>query len=73
VGVLLEEVVLDLPGVLDAGALGDLDLLQRVAEQIVLAVGAPGAGQLVLEEDPEPHAPEGYAADGSRVRSGGPT
>ena len=36
-------------------AVGDLDLLERVAEQPVLAVGAPGPRELVLVEDPEPH------------------
>src|SRR3954452_4455990 len=55
VRVLLEEVVLDLPHGVKADAVGDLDLLERVVQQPVLAVLAPRARQLVLVEDPEPH------------------
>jgi hypothetical protein len=35
---------------------GDLDLLERVLEETVLAILAPGPGNLVLVEDPEPHS-----------------
>ena len=57
VRVLLEEVVLDLPDVVEAEPVGELDLLERVRR----AGGAPasvlpGPGQLVLVEDAEPHA-----------------
>ena len=38
VRVLLEEVVLDLPHVVDAERVGELDLLERVLDQLVLAV-----------------------------------
>ena len=48
--VLLEEVVLDLPDVVEADAVGELDLIQRVLEQPMLAVGLPRAWQLVLVE-----------------------
>jgi len=41
--VLLEEVVLDLPGVVDAEPIGQLDLCERVLEQTLLATGLPGA------------------------------
>ena len=45
VRVLLEEVVLDLPDVVDAEPVGQLDLVERVLEQLVLAVLGPrGAG-----------------------------
>ena len=49
--------MLHLPGVVVAEPVGELDLLERVAEQPVLAVGLPRPRQLVLVEDPEPHAP----------------
>jgi hypothetical protein len=55
VGVFLEEVVLDLPGVVVAQAVGEHDLLQGLMEQPRLVALVPGLGQLVLVEDPEPH------------------
>ena len=55
VAVLLEEVVLDLPHVVEAHSVGQLDLLERVLEQLVLVVGTPRAGQLVLVENAELH------------------
>ena len=36
-------------------AVGELDLLERVAHEPLLAVVAPRAGELVLVEDPEAH------------------
>ena len=56
VGVFLQEVVLDLPGVVVAQPVGEHDLLQRLVEQPRLVALVPGLGQLVLVEDPEPHA-----------------
>ena len=55
VGVFLQEVVLDLPGVVVAEPVGEHDLLQRLVEQPRLVALVPGLGQLVLVEDPEPH------------------
>jgi len=55
VRVLLEEVVL-YSTVVVAEAVGQLDLVERLMEQPVLAVLVPRPGQLVLVEDPEPHA-----------------
>ena len=55
VAVLLEEVVLDLPAVLDAELVGELALLQRVLQQRVLGVLVPGTRELVLVEQPELH------------------
>ena len=55
VRVLLEEVVLDLPRVVVAQPVGQLDLVEAVLEELVLGVLRPRAGQLVLVEDPEPH------------------
>ena len=42
VAVLLEEVVLDLPHVLDAELVGELDLLERVLDEALLGVVVPG-------------------------------
>ncbi len=55
VRVLLEEVVLDLPDVVDPESVGELDLLERVGDQLELAPLAPGPGQLMLVEDAELH------------------
>ena len=55
VRVLLEEVVLDLPRVVVAEPVRQLDLVERVLDQVVLAVGGPRPRQLVLVEDPELH------------------
>src|SRR5215210_1815838 len=55
--VLLEKVVLNLPDVVVAESVGQLDLLERVSHQPVLgALCLPGPRVLVLVEDPEPHA-----------------
>ena len=54
--VLLEEVVLDLPDVLDAELVGELDLFERVLQRLVLRVLGPRTRQLVLVEDAEFHA-----------------
>ncbi len=56
VAVLLEEVVLDLPHVVDAQLVGELDLVERVLEQLVLGAVLPWARELVLVEDAELHA-----------------
>src|SRR5207302_1542922 len=55
VAVLLEEVVLDLPAVLDAELVGELALLERVLQQRVLGVLVPRTRQLVLVEQAELH------------------
>ena len=55
VAVLLQEVVLDLPHVVDAEPVGELDLVERVLEQSVLLAVVPGPRQLVLVEDAELH------------------
>jgi len=43
VRILLEKVVLDLPGVVDAEPVGQLDLRERVLEETLLAAVVPGA------------------------------
>jgi hypothetical protein len=55
VGVLLEEVMLDLPDVVDAETVGELDLGERILEQLVLAAAVPRTGKLVLVEESETH------------------
>ena len=53
--VFLEEVVLDFPDVLDAERVGQLDLVERVLDQLVLGAVVPGPADLVLVEDAELH------------------
>ena len=55
VRVLLEEVVLDEPRAVEAQAVGELDLLERLAEDPLLVAVGPRARHLVLEEQPELH------------------
>jgi len=47
--------VLDSPQVVDAEAVGELDLLQGVLQQAVLVAGRPRSRELVLVEDAESH------------------
>jgi len=56
VRVLLEEVMLDLPRVVVAQPVGQLDLGQRILQQLVLARRPPRPGQLMLVEDAELHS-----------------
>ena len=70
VRVLLEEVVLDAPRVVEAQLVGELDLRQRVLQELVLAALLPRAGKLELVEDPEFHDAEAYRkCDGRRIDS----
>src|SRR3954471_16115913 len=55
VRVLLEEVVLDLPDVVEADPVGELDLLESVAQQLLVGAVLPRPRHLVLVEDPEAH------------------
>jgi hypothetical protein len=55
VGVLLEEVMLHLPGMIDAQPVRQLHLVEGVLEQPQLGALGPGARKLVLVEDPELH------------------
>ena len=48
--------MLDLPHVVDAERVRELDLLERVLDQLLLAVRLPRARELVLVEDAELHA-----------------
>ena len=53
--ILLEEVVLDLPRVIDADPVGKLDLIERILEQLQLVAVVPRPRQLMLVEDAEFH------------------
>src|SRR3954463_6294779 len=53
--VLLEEVVLDLPDVVVPERVHELDLIEGVLQQLVLAVRTPRPRELVLVEEPELH------------------
>ena len=55
VRVLLEEVVLDLPHVVEPDLVGQLDLVERVLDELLLTGVGPRAGQLVLVEQAELH------------------
>src|ERR1700730_8784485 len=72
VRVLFQEVMLDLPGVVVAQPVGELDLGQRILQQLVLALGTPRPRELVLVEDAEFHGsvPLSVIPTGAK-RSGG--
>ena len=53
VGIFLEEMMLDLPQVVDAKPVGEFDLIERVAEQLYFRTFSPRARQLVLVEQSE--------------------
>ena len=55
VRVFLEEVMLDLPGMVVAEPVGELDLRERVLVEPELVAGLPGPRQLQLVEDAELH------------------
>jgi hypothetical protein len=61
VRILLEEVVLDLPRVVDAKPVGQLDLAERVLEELELAAFRPRARELVLVKDAEAHCSSPFA------------
>ena len=53
--ILLEKVVLDLPGVVVAEPVGEHDLLERLLKQAALVARVPGPRQLQLVENSEAH------------------
>ena len=53
--IFLEEMVLDLPGMVDAQAVRQLDLIERLLVDAVLVALVPRPRQLVLVEDAELH------------------
>src|SRR5438552_3473434 len=55
VRVLFEKVMLDLPGEVDAEAVGELNLVERVLKELQLAPIVPGSRQLVFVEDAKLH------------------
>ena len=54
-GILLQEMVLDLPRVIDANAVGELYLFERFAIDSMLSISVPGSRNLVLIKDAEFH------------------
>ena len=50
-GIFLQEMVLDLPGMVVAQPVGELDLAERILQELVLAPGTPRPRELVLVED----------------------
>ncbi len=56
-GILLQEMVLDLPRVIDANAVGELYLFERFAIDSMLSISVPGSRNLVLIKDAEFHLP----------------
>ena len=74
VRILLEEVMLDLPGIVVAEPVGEHDLVERLVEQPLLVARRPGPRQLQLVEHAESH---GFRSSqvrrhGSRERPGRP-
>ena len=55
VGVFVQEVMLHLPGVIEAQFVGQNDLGQRILEQAMLVAIVPGAGKLKLVENAKAH------------------
>ena len=64
--------MLDLPDVVVAEPVGELDLVEGVGEQPLLVdLESLRARHLVLVEEAEPHAPRGYPGPGpGRARPG---
>src|SRR6266852_6750443 len=60
--------MLDLPGVVVAELVGELDLAERVLQELVLALGAPRPRQLVFVEDAEFHGLILFRHDGTICR-----
>ena len=54
-GIFFQEMVLDLPDVVEAEPVGQLDLIERVLEQFQLQPFGPRPWELMLVEDPELH------------------
>ena len=53
--ILLKEVVLHLPDTVKAEPVGELNLFERVMNQLLFAVLASGTGKLMFIEESEPH------------------
>ncbi len=60
--IFLEEMMLDLPCMVDAELVGEFDLVERVLEQFQLVAILPGARQLMLVEDAEFHGRARFTA-----------
>jgi hypothetical protein len=54
-GILSQEMVLDLPRAVDADPVGEFDLFERLAIDSVLSIRVPGSRNLVFIKDTELH------------------
>ena len=54
-GIFLEKMMLDFPGVVVTEFVSEFDLGQRILEEVVLGAFGPGSGKLVFVEDAEFH------------------
>jgi hypothetical protein len=54
-GILLQEMVFDLPRIVDAKAVGELHLFERFAIDSMLSISVPGSRNLVFIKDAEFH------------------
>ncbi len=52
-GVFVEEVMLDLPRVVDAEPIGEFDLIECLLKHFMLGAFTPGARELVFVKNPE--------------------
>jgi hypothetical protein len=73
-GILLEEVVLDFPSMIEPELIGQHDLVEGFLEESEFVVLAPGLGQLMFVEDAEFHSKRrarstGFGKPRIRVRS----
>src|SRR5262249_11687901 len=71
--IFLEEMVLDLPDIVDAELVGELDLVERLLVQALLRILGPGLRQLVLIEKPEFHPRVPLVSAPSPPRKRGPS
>jgi hypothetical protein len=55
VGVLFKEVMLDNPGIVVAELIRELELIERLLQQVIFAGGSPGTRELMFLEHAELH------------------
>ncbi len=68
VGILLQKVMFHHPGVVVTKLIGELKLIERLLQQVVLARRRPGARQLMFIEHAELHA-ECFLSDRRTVKA----
>src|SRR5581483_174739 len=70
--ILLEEVMLDFPHMVDAELVGELDLIEGVLEKLELGAGRPRAGELMFIEGAEFHGAIVFSLGDQDSRPGPP-